>query len=119
MITIDALRKAALSFPDATEDPHFEKTSFRIGKKIFATYDAKNNRACLKLTEAEQDLFSLHDKTIIYPIPNKWGKMGWTFVELSTVNKATCLDALKIAYELVAPKASAKKVAVKKSRKTK
>lgn len=113
MIDIDELRKAALSFPGATEEPHFEKTSFRIGKKIFATYDAKNNRACLKLTEKEQDLFSLHDKTIMYPIPNKWGKMGWTFVELAKVNKKTCLEALKTAYETVAPKAPAKKAAKK------
>ena len=111
MITIGTLRKVALSLPGTSEEPHFEKTSFRIGKKIFATYDAKNNRACLKLTAAEQDLFSLYDKTIIYPIPNKWGKMGWTFIELSKVNKATCLDALKIAYDLVATKTPIKKPA--------
>ena len=30
-------RQFALSLPDATEEPHFEFTSFRIGGKIFAT----------------------------------------------------------------------------------
>jgi hypothetical protein len=34
------------SFPKATEEPHFEKTSFRVKKKFFATYDKKNKRAC-------------------------------------------------------------------------
>ncbi len=33
MVTIDSLRKLALSFPEATEEPHFEKTSFRVKKK--------------------------------------------------------------------------------------
>ena len=37
MVTIDIFRKLALSFPEATEGPHFEKTSFRGKKKIFAT----------------------------------------------------------------------------------
>jgi predicted DNA-binding protein (MmcQ/YjbR family) len=115
MIDIQTFRQAALAYPGAAEEPHFEKTSFRIGKKIFATYDAKNNRACLKLTESDQDLFSLYDKTIIYPIPNKWGKMGWTFIELGRVNPATCLDALKHAYELVSsPKKTTKSVNRKK-----
>ena len=36
-------RKLAMSFPDVTEEPHFENTSFRMSKKIFATFDEKNN----------------------------------------------------------------------------
>lgn len=38
MITLDTLRHLALSLPETTEEPHFEKTSFRVKKKIFA-YD--------------------------------------------------------------------------------
>lgn len=45
MVTIDSFRKLALSFPEATEEPHFEKTSFRVKKKIFATFDEAKNRA--------------------------------------------------------------------------
>lgn len=104
MILLNQLRKLALSFPEATEDPHFEKTSFRVKKKIFATYDANNNRACLKLSLSNQDLFSLHDKATVYPVPNKWGKQGWTFVELNTVHTDILKDAIKAAYLEVAPK---------------
>jgi len=104
MATIDDLRKLALSFPETTEEPHFEKTSFRIKKKIFATYDEKNKRACLKLSEIDQDVFSASDKTIIYAVPNKWGKQGWTFVEMEKVNKELFIDALTTAYCEVAPK---------------
>jgi hypothetical protein len=58
MVTIDTHRKLALSFPEVTEKPHFEKTSFRVKKKIFATYDDKLQRACIKLSEIDQNVFS-------------------------------------------------------------
>ncbi len=104
MISLPQLRKLALSFPETTEDSHFEKTSFRVKKKIFVTYDAKNNRACLKLSLSNQDLFSLHDKATIYPVPNKWGQHGWTFVELNTILEDVLKDAVKSAYTEVVPK---------------
>lgn len=104
MITLNAFRKLALSFPEATEEPHFEKTSFRVKKKIFATYDHKNKRACIKLSEIDQDVFSSIDNTIIYPVENKWGKQGWTLIELSQVHKDLFADALTTAYCEVAPK---------------
>jgi len=102
MVSFDAFRKLALSFPDATEAPHFEKTSFRVKNKIFATYDAKNKRACIKLSEIDQDVFALVDRTIIYPVDNKWGKQGWTLIELNKVNKDLFKDALTTAYHEVA-----------------
>ena len=36
-MTPKAFQKLALSFDEAHEEPHFERTSFRVGKKIFAT----------------------------------------------------------------------------------
>ena len=33
MISIDVLRQLAMQFPDTTEEPHFEKISFRVTKK--------------------------------------------------------------------------------------
>lgn len=104
MVTVTVLRKIALSLPEATEEPHFEKTSFRVGKKIFATYDAKENRCCIKLSAADQDVFSLFNKAVIYPVPNRWGLQGWTFVEMSTVRKDMLADMLTAAYCLVAQK---------------
>jgi predicted DNA-binding protein (MmcQ/YjbR family) len=102
MISFAKFQKLALSFQHATEEPHFEKTSFRLKKKIFATYDAKKNRACLKLSLKDQDLFSVYDKNIIYPVPNSWGKQGWTFVELKNVPANMFADALKAAYTEIA-----------------
>lgn len=103
MITIDALRKLALSFPETSEQPHFEKPSFRVGKKIFVTIDVKLHRACIKLSASDQDVFSLHDNAVIFPIPNKWGKQGWTYIDLKKVRKDVLTDAITTAYCEVAP----------------
>lgn len=103
----------ALAFPETSEQPHFEKISFRVGRKIFATFDAKNNRACLKLSAIDQDVFSLFDKTMIYPVSNKWGKQGWTFVELKQIKKDLFSDVLKHAYCEVAPQKLAALIAKK------
>lgn len=103
MISLNVLRKIALSFPETTEEPHFEKTSFRVKKKIFATYDALNKRTCIKLSEINQSVFSSADQINIYPVNNKWGKQGWTFIEMKNVNKELLLDAITTAYCEVAP----------------
>lgn len=104
MVSIELFRKLALSFPEAAEAPHFEKTSFRVRKKIFATYDDKNHRACIKLSEIDQDVFSSAARSVIYPLANKWGKQGWTMVELQQVHPDLFTDALITAYCEVAPK---------------
>ncbi|MDQ3111437.1 MAG: MmcQ/YjbR family DNA-binding protein [Bacteroidota bacterium] len=102
MVTEKAFRELAFSFPETVELPHFEKTSFRaVNKKIFATLDVKNSRACLMLSRVDQSVFSAYDKAIIYPVPNKWGKQGATFVELKTVRKSVLKDAMKHAYDKV------------------
>jgi hypothetical protein len=76
MVSINSFRKMALSFPETTEQPHFEKPSFRVGKKIFATLDIRDKLACIKLSAIDQDVFSSFGKTIIYPVPDKWGKQA-------------------------------------------
>lgn len=110
MVSIETFRKLALSFPGTNEESHFEKTSFRVNKRIFATYDDKNNRACLKLSEIDQDVFVAADKAAIYPVDNKWGKQGWTLLELRKVRKDLFTDALTTAYCEVAPRKLAEQV---------
>lgn len=104
MVSIVTFRKLALSLPETSEEAHFEKTSFRINKKIFATYDAKLHKACLKLSDIDQDVFSAFDRSVIYPVNNKWGKQGWTFIEMKKIRKDMFVDALTCAYLHVAPK---------------
>lgn len=103
MKQIDFLRTYSLSLPEVTEESHFEKTSFRVKKKIFVTYDAIHNRACLKFSESDQDLFSMIDSSVIYPVPNKWGKQGWTNMELDRLENEILKDALRVAFCEAAP----------------
>lgn len=103
MLTPDLVRQFALSFPKTKEQPHFEKTSFRVNKKIFATLNAPQRRVTIKLSAKDQDLFILYDPTIIYPVPNKWGKHGWTQIDLTRVPEEMLADALTAAYCEVAP----------------
>ena len=104
MVNIDTFRQTALSFPKTIEVPHFEKTSFKVGNKIFATLDVNKFTACIKLSEIEQNVFSTFDKNSIYPVPNKWGKQGWTILELDIIQKEIFIDALTTAYYMVAKK---------------
>lgn len=104
MITSQAFRHLALSFPDVTELPHFDKASFRINKKIFATLDEEKQQAAVKLSMSEQSVFSAFDKEIIYPVPNKWGAQGWTIINLKKIRKAMLKDALETACHEVARK---------------
>lgn len=103
MVSIEAFRKLALAYPETSEDTHFDKISFRVKKKIFGTYDATNKQACLKLSLVDQDLFSLIYKGIIYPVPNTWGRQGWTFVRLNKIKAEVFREILRSAYCHVAP----------------
>ncbi len=104
MVSIGIFRSLALQLEESSESPHFEKTSFRVKNKIFATLDEKTKRAVLKLDVVNQSVFSAFDKTSIYPVDGAWGKQGWTAVELKKVRKDLLKDALNIAHSLVTPK---------------
>jgi predicted DNA-binding protein (MmcQ/YjbR family) len=110
MVVFETFKKLALAFPETTEEPHFEKTSFRIKKKIFATFNAKENRACIKLSAIDQEVFSTTNQQIIFPVNNNWGKQGWTLVLMKDVKEEVFIDALTTAYCEVAPQKLAKRV---------
>lgn len=104
MISNKAFKKYPLAFPEAEEAPHFENVAYKVKKKIFVTHNAKESRCCVKLSKEEQPLYCLIDKDMIFPVPNAWGKQGWTLVNLKTVNKEILTDILTSAYCNVAPK---------------
>ena len=101
MVTAETFRQLALSFPGTIEQPHFEKTSFRVKKKIFATLSIETNKAVLKLLPIDQSVFCAFDKTIIYPVTGGWGKQGWTVFELKKIRKPMLQDALSTSYSTV------------------
>ena len=98
MVTPENVREWSMSFDDVTEEPHFERTSFRVKKKIFATMGKSGEEACLMLTPVDQSVFVDSGKGNIFPVANSWGKKGATIFNLKHVSKSIFKDALKCAY---------------------
>ena len=105
MITQQAFEKMALSLPETEKIKHFERIGFKVkGKRMFATYLAKDHTANIFLTPVEQSVYSqVHEH--IYPIANKWGAKGATTFDLNHVPAKYVKEALHCAYnEVVKPK---------------
>lgn len=103
MVDLETFRRFALSLPEATEEPHFDLTSFRVKKKIFATLNPAEKRATLRLSLENQDVFSAISQGAVFAVPNKWGKYGWTNIDLQQADWDMCQDALQCAWCEVAP----------------
>ncbi len=101
MVTFERVRELALSLDASEEMPHFDKTSFRVKKKIFLTMNEKENRICVKLSLIDQSAFGAFDPDCIFPVPNKFGNQGWTLVNLSRVREEQLEDIIRTAYHEV------------------
>ncbi len=101
MIDTETARQIALALPGTTEHPHFDKQAFKANKRIFATLWEKKKLVMVKLSLIDQSVFSSFDSTIIYPVPNKWGLQGCTFIELDKVPLEMLEDALHTAWQTI------------------
>ncbi len=99
----------ALALPGAIELPHFDRASFRVNNRIFATMQEEKKITVLMFSPLEQSVFCAFDKNIIYPVPGGWGKQGSTIFELSKIKKAMMKDALDVAYHEIVAKTTKKK----------
>ena len=68
-MTAAQVRTLALSLPEASEAPHLDRASFRVGKKIFATMTADGAEAMVRvaprprlhaLPKAQPEVFFSH-----------------------------------------------------------
>jgi predicted DNA-binding protein (MmcQ/YjbR family) len=104
MISATTFRKTANSFDQVSEEPHFNKISFRVKGKIFATLDQPTKHATLKLAVADQSVYCLIQPAFASPATGAWGKQGWTLINLPKAPKQLLAEMLKKAYQQVAPK---------------
>ena len=104
MVDLEAARQLALSFPGTVEKDHFGIPSFRANDRLFATLWIHHNRMMVKLSAIDQSVFHSFDPATFYPVPNKFGHKGATFVELATVRPEMLQDALNISYQSVMEK---------------
>jgi hypothetical protein len=99
MVDIETARQLAMALPGTVEMDHFGMPSFRVKNKIFSTLWITENRMMVKLSPIDQSVFHSFDPTVFYPVPNKWGLKGATFVELAKVRQDMLEDALNTAWQ--------------------
>ena len=104
-MTAAAFRKLALSLPEAVELPHFERASFRVGKKIFATMTAAGDEAMVRVAPRQK----LHGLLKSHPdVFFSYG--GWTErngslgIRLQRATAAQLHELLVDSWRHVAPK---------------
>jgi hypothetical protein len=99
MISIETARQIAMALPGTEEKDHFGLPSFRVNNRIFSTLWIKEHRVMVKLSPIDQSVFNAFDPSIFFPVPNKWGLQGCTFIELSKVRRDMLEDALTVAWQ--------------------
>ena len=98
----EAFRDIALSFAGTSEQPHFERTAFKV-RRIYATLSPDGKTANLKLTPDEQEFKCMLAPEVFAPVPNAWGKQGWTTLTLANATAADLKAALEMAWTHAVP----------------
>jgi len=107
MATAADLRRIALSLTGTTEAPHFDRIAFKVAR-IYATLAADRLTANLKFSPDQQEFKCMLAPEAFAPVPNAWGKQGWTTVTLAAVKTAELKDALTTAWRHATPSAKAR-----------
>lgn len=98
-MTIEGFIEMALSFPETSQKPHFDRQAFRTTRKIFVTLHEGSATINVKLSPESQSVYASIDPAIIYPVPNKWGQQGWTTVVLADTPEDLIREMVQMAYE--------------------
>ena len=108
MATGGDLRRMALAPEGTTEAPHFERAAFKVAR-IYVTLAADGRTANIKFTPDEQEFKRMLAPQAFAPIPNAWGKQGWTTAALSNLSVAVLKSALETAWQHGAKKKAKRK----------
>ncbi len=108
MATANDLRRIALSLEGTTEAPHFERTAFKAGR-IYATLAPDGRTANIRFSPEEQEFKCMLAPQAFAPIPNAWGKQGWTVATLAALSAAELKEVLEAAWRRAQPKTPSRK----------
>jgi hypothetical protein len=103
MTTGKDLRRMALSLEGTTEAPHFDKAAFKVAR-IYVTLAADGKTANFKLSPEEQEFKCMLAPEGLAPVPNAWGRQGWTTATLSGLKANELRDLLETAWRHAAAK---------------
>jgi hypothetical protein len=100
---LEEARRLALSLPEATEQPHFDMTSFRVRGKIFATAPPDGQRLHVFVDEQEVQASVAEDPLAYEEL--WWGKrLQGVRVNLSAASPDPVSELLQDAWRRRAPK---------------
>jgi predicted DNA-binding protein (MmcQ/YjbR family) len=99
MINVEIAYEICLSILGCEEYEHFDKVGFKVKGTTFATLNLEQKWCTLKFTPEQQVEYSEHPA--IFPVPNKWGKQGWTHCELEKIRQDEFTTFIKIASQNV------------------
>jgi hypothetical protein len=98
-----AVRRFALSLPEATEEPHFDLASFRVKGKIFATVPPKEKHLHVFVDGAVLDVLPVAQPKAYEKL--FWGKrLAGLRVTLAAAKSADVEELLRSAWRRRAPK---------------
>lgn len=102
-MTLDEARAVALSFPGTTEEPHFERTSFRVRGKIFATASTQGGPLHVFVDEHAVGVAVGMDPRAFEEL--HWGKkLAGVAVHLDRADREIVRDLLEESWRRRAPK---------------
>ena len=102
---LDTARRFALSLPATSEEPHFEKSSFRVKGKIFAPVPEGGTHLHVQVDPMELDALVAADPAAYEVIV--WGKRtmsDWMRVTLAKAERDVVCGLLEDAWRRKAPK---------------
>lgn len=102
-MTANDIRAQALALPEALEQPHFERVSFRVRGRIFATLPPEGDHVVLKLPVEVKESLRQTDANAVIPLPGAWDKGGWTQIAIRRMEAAKLADLVRLAWAQVAP----------------
>ena len=103
MATGEDLRRMALSLQGTVEAPHFDRAAFRAAR-TYVTLAPDGRTANFRFTPDEQEFKCMLAPDAFSPVPNAWGRQGWTRADLSKLGKAELRSALETAWAHALPK---------------
>jgi len=106
MATASDLRRIALALPGTTDAPHFDRTAFKVAR-TYVTLAADKRTANFKFTPDEQELKCTVAGDAFAPVPNAFGRQGWTTATLAKLSVAELKAALAMAHAHALPKKKA------------
>jgi hypothetical protein len=101
-MNVREVRRLALALPEATEEPHFHLSSFRIKGKIFATLAPDGSYMNVFVDDEQREIMVNVDPKAYESL--RWGKIAYLHVHLAAAKARDLKALLRSAWERKAPK---------------